>query len=109
LNAVEIAIHVDFQEHRRVIRGPAHVLRSDAETKTGKIELIDEKVDHPDRIVIRNIVFQLRRKHRSLTAIRPAYEAAHPIPRILAGRFSGRNCTHIRAAFAFTAVAQSCG
>ena len=81
MNAVEIAIHVDFQEHRRVIRGPAHVLRSDAETKTGKIELIDEKVDHPDRVVFRNIIIQLRGKHRSLIAVCATHKARHEIPR----------------------------
>jgi hypothetical protein len=52
-------------------------------TEFAEIGLIDEKVDHPDRIVFRNIVFQLRRKHRFLTAIRSAYETAHLIPRYL--------------------------
>src|SRR5262249_34492703 len=89
LNAVDIAVHVNLQHHRGMISGPSRLLRIDgAKTKLAEIKLIDEKVDHPNRIVLGDIVFQLSRKHRRLTAIRPAYEAAHPIPRILAGGFS---------------------
>src|SRR5215470_14394558 len=74
-----------------MISGPSGLLGIDgAKTKLAEIKLIDEKVDHPNRIVLGDIVFQLNRKHRCLTTIRPAYEAAHPIPRILAGGFSSR-------------------
>src|SRR6516162_8936228 len=61
-----------------------------AKTKLPEIKLIHEKVDHPNRIVLGHIVFQLSWKHRSLAAISPAYEAAHSIPRMLAGGFSSR-------------------
>ena len=87
-DAVEIAVDINLQHHRGVVGRPSGLFGIDgAKTKLAEIKLIHEKVDHPNRIVLGYIVFQLSRKHRCLTTIRPAYETAHPIPRILAGRF----------------------
>ncbi len=49
--------------------------------KLGEIKLIGEEVDHPYRVVLGNIVFQLRGKQRSLSAIRSVRKTRHPIPR----------------------------
>ena len=74
-----------------MIGWPSRLLGIDgAKTKLAEIKLIDKKVDHPNRVVLRNIVFQLSRKHRCLTTIRSPYEAAHQIPRIFAGKFLSR-------------------
>ena len=59
--------------------------------KLAKIELIDEEIDHPHRIVFGDIVFQLSRKHRSLSAIRPAYKAGHAISLLLAEKILKQN------------------
>jgi hypothetical protein len=61
------------------------------EAKLAKIELIDEEIDHPHRIVFGDIVFQLSRKHRSLSAIRPAYKAGHAISLLLAEKILKQN------------------
>jgi hypothetical protein len=72
-----------------MVSGPSGLLRIDAaKTKLGKVKLIDEKVDHPYRVVFSNIIFQLSRKHCSLTAICTAYETAHPSPLLAGGILS---------------------
>jgi hypothetical protein len=76
---------------RRMIRRPAGYLGIDpVEPKLGQIELIDKDVDHPNRIVLADPVFQAFRKQRDLTAIRPLNEAPHPIPRKLRGNHIAR-------------------
>src|SRR5207344_2825118 len=50
------------------------------EPKLGQIEFVDKDVDHPNRIVLADPVFQAFRKQRVLTAIRALNEASHPIP-----------------------------
>jgi hypothetical protein len=51
-------------------RSPRHRRRIDAaKTKLPEIKLIDEKVNHPDRVIFGGIVFQLSWKHCSLAAV----------------------------------------
>ncbi len=81
LNPVEIAVDIELQQHRRMIRRPAGCLGSDpAKPKLGEIEFLDKYVDHPNRIVLANPVFQAFRKQRALPAIRALDKALHPIP-----------------------------
>ena len=47
--------------------------------KLGQIEFFDEDIDHANRIVLADPVFQAFRKQRGLTAINPLNEAPHPI------------------------------
>src|SRR5207253_10148445 len=50
----------------------------------GQIEPLDKDVNHANRIVLANPVFQAFRKQRALPAIRALNEAPHPIlPRII--------------------------
>src|SRR5271157_23802 len=78
LNAVEVAVYVELQHHGCMVSGPSRQLRMHApKAKLPEIELVDEKVDHPHRVFLGDIGFQLRRKHRSLSAIRPAHKARH--------------------------------
>jgi Flp pilus assembly protein CpaB len=68
-----------------MIRRPAGYLGIDpVEPKLGQIEFVDKDVDHPNRIILANPVFQAFRKQRVLTAIRPLNEAPHLIPRKIA-------------------------
>src|SRR6185436_17161283 len=81
LNPVEIAVNVELQQHRRMIRRTAGCLGIDpVEPKLGQIEFVDKDVNHPNRIVLADPVFQAFRKQRVLTAIRALNEASHPIP-----------------------------
>ncbi len=92
LNAVEVSIDVELQHHRGIVSGPSRELRLNApEAKLAKIELIDEKIDHPHRIILGDIVFQLSRKHRSLSAIRPDYKAGHAISLLLEEKILRQN------------------
>jgi len=45
-----------------------------------EIELVDEDIDHPNRIIAIDPVFQAFRKKRALAAIRALNKALHPIP-----------------------------
>ena len=85
LNPVEIAVDVELQQDRRMIRRPAGYLGIDpAEPKLGKIEFVGKDVDHPNGIVLADPVFQAFRKQRALPAIRAFNEAPHPtLPRII--------------------------
>src|SRR5207302_10300677 len=80
LHPVEIAVDVELQKDRRMIRRPASHLRINAaETQHRKIKFVDEDIDDTNRIVIINPVLQAFRKQRDLTAIRPFNEALHLI------------------------------
>ena len=63
LNAVEIAVDVQLQQHRGMIGRPAGCLRIDpAESELGKIEPTNKDVDHANRIILANPIFQVFRK-----------------------------------------------
>ena len=73
LNPVEIAVNIELQQHRRMIRRPTgHLGINPTEPQLGKIECIDKDVDHPNGIILVNPVFQAVRKQRALPAIRPS-------------------------------------
>src|SRR5262249_46640560 len=85
LNPIEIAVDVELQQHRRLIRRPASGLRLDAaKPKLGQIELVDKHVDCTNGIVLADPILQIFRKQRALPAIYPFNEALHPIPRKIA-------------------------
>jgi hypothetical protein len=49
------------------------------EAELGQIEFVDKDVDHANRAVLADPIFQAFRKQRALPAIRPLNEALHPI------------------------------
>ena len=101
LHAVEVAVDIDFQHHRWMVRGPSRVLRSDAaETKLGKIKLINKKVDHSHGVISGDIIFKLCRKHRSLAAINSDHKACHQNPPLLAETILRQN--HFLGKFDFS-------
>src|SRR5262249_46266236 len=59
LNPIEIAVDVELQQYRRMIRRPAGRLRIDPlEPKLAEVKLVDKDVDDSNRIVLMNPVFQ---------------------------------------------------
>jgi hypothetical protein len=81
LDPIEIAVDVELQQYRRMIRRPAGYLGIDpAEPKLRQIQFLDKDIDHTNRIVLANPVFQAFRKKRPLPTIRALNEAPHLIP-----------------------------
>ena len=63
LRPVEIAVDVELQQHRRMIRGAAGCLGIDpSKTKLSQIESIDKDIDDANRIVLADPVFQAFRE-----------------------------------------------
>src|SRR5207344_2961786 len=90
MHAVEIAVDVELQVHRRVIGGPAGVSGIDAgEAQSLEIEPVDEGINEANRIALVDPVIEALRQQRRLRSIRPFNEARHPVPR----RFSRRIIT----------------
>src|ERR1700676_2897942 len=62
LDAVEVAVEIDLQQGRWMIAWPACCLRGHPlKTQLGQIELSNENIDHPNRIIIGYVVFQAAR------------------------------------------------
>jgi hypothetical protein len=80
LDPIEIAVDVELQQDRRMIRRPARYLGFDpVKSKLGQGEFIDKYINPANRIVLADPVFQAFREQRALTAIRPFNEAPHLI------------------------------
>ena len=63
-----------------MIGGPTRLLGFDpAEPQFAQIQLIDEHVDHPGRILLADPVLQALREQRRLAAIQTLYKPPHPI------------------------------
>ena len=91
LNPVEIAVDVKLQQNRRMIRWSAGRLGIDPdEAELGQIEFVDKDVDHANRVVLADPIFQAFGKQRALPAIRPLNEALHPIPRKSGGNHTAQ-------------------
>ena len=71
LHLVQIAVDVQLEENRGMVRRPAGCLGIDpAEPKLGQIEVVDEDVDDANWIVLADPVFHAFRKQRALPTIR---------------------------------------
>ena len=80
LDAVEIAVDVDLQQHRRVVRRSPRRRGIDAfEAQLGQIELVDEDLDHPDRIVFGDVVVQALGQQSDLRSILAFDESLHAL------------------------------
>ena len=81
LHPIEIAVDVELQQSRGMIRGPAGYLRLDAlEPELAQIERIDERIDHANRIALVDPVIEAFGQQRRLPTIRPNHEALHQSP-----------------------------
>ena len=81
LNPIEITVGVELQKDRRTVRRPAGGLGiNPAKPKLGQIEPPDKDINHANRIILIDPVFQAFGKQGGLAAIYPLNEALHPIP-----------------------------
>ena len=66
-DAVQVAVDVDLEQHRRVVRRPPRRRRISAgKAQLLQIELFDEGVDRADRIVFGDVVVQTLGQQRDL-------------------------------------------
>ena len=73
LNPIEIAVDVELQQDRRMIRRSAGRCGIDpAEPKFRQIEFVDNDIDYANRIVLADPVFQAFRKQRLRTRSVPS-------------------------------------
>src|SRR5258708_4802160 len=78
LDPVQIAVNIELQEDRRMIRGSPCRLRIDpAEIERTEIKRVDKHVNHTNRVVLIDPIIQAFGKQRRLPAIHPLDEALH--------------------------------
>ena len=67
---VQVAINVDLEQHRRVVRRPPRHRRiSASKAKLHQIEFFDKGVDRADRVVLDEVVVQTLGQQRDLRAV----------------------------------------
>lgn len=77
-NAIEVAVDVDLQKGRRVIRGSTRRRRFGAlETQRLEIQLVDKRINQPHWIVFPDVVIEPLRKQRGLAAVFTFNETGH--------------------------------
>src|SRR5580704_6006905 len=87
MNAIEIAVDVELQHHRRVVTGPAGIGGSNGrKAETSQVEGLDKGIDDANRIALVRPILQAFRQQRRLPAIDALDEPRHARPR----RFSSR-------------------
>ena len=68
------------KQHRRVITGTPGHLRRDLESQAGKIQLIDEDINDPYRVILSNEVIEPFGKQGALISVGTLNESFHPSP-----------------------------
>src|SRR5712671_5948527 len=85
LHPIEVSVDVNLQQRRWMVGWSSCRLRLDAaKAEPRQIKLIDKDIDRPDRIILRQIVFQSLWKQRALTAVIANDKARHRIVRQIA-------------------------
>ena len=75
---VQVAIDVDLEQHRRVVRRPPRYRRiSTGKAELPQIEFFDEGVNRADRVVLGDIVVETLRQQRDLHAVLTFDESLH--------------------------------
>ncbi len=70
LQAVEIPVDVDLQQHRRVVRGTPGIRGCHAlEAKARQIQFVDEDIDHTHRVVLDDKVVKTLGQQRNLGSV----------------------------------------
>jgi hypothetical protein len=78
LDAVEVAVAVELQQHRRVVPWPARGRRVNPnEAQRIQIRPVNEELDHANRILRLNVVLQTRRQQRHLGSVLAFDESLH--------------------------------
>lgn len=77
LHLVQVAIDVELQQHGRMIgRAPRHRRCEALEAQRPKIQVVDEDIDHPHRVLLGYIVVQTFGEQRRLPSVATLNEAA---------------------------------
>jgi hypothetical protein len=75
---VQVAIEIDLEQDSRMVSGSACGGRLGAGKAQGQqIKFIDESIDHPHRIILRDVVVQAFRQEDRLSAVLAFDEAGH--------------------------------
>src|SRR5205814_6556502 len=62
LNAVEIAVEVNLQQRRGMIGRPARRRRRHSrKPQGGKVQFVDEDLNHPNRVLLADVILQAMR------------------------------------------------
>src|SRR5690606_18922954 len=70
LDAIEITVQVELQQHRGVIRRPTRCSRlCSIKTRADQVQLVDEDVHDPNGVVVCNEVIQALRQQRDLLPV----------------------------------------
>jgi hypothetical protein len=70
LDAMEIAVDVDLEQNRRVVRRPSCTGRCHPfEAQAGEVQFVDKRVDDPNRVVLANEVIQTLWQQRYLLPV----------------------------------------
>jgi len=70
LNAIQIAVDINLEQYRRMIRGPPRSCgRGSVEAEIMEIKLIDKDVDYAHRIVLGDIIFEILGQQDSLLTV----------------------------------------
>ena len=79
LHLVEIAVDIELEHRRRMVARPSRRGRAGKAQKR-HIQLVDEQVDHPDRIIFGHIIVDAGRQENLLSAVTPLDETTHTTP-----------------------------
>src|SRR5271155_84368 len=83
LDPVQIAVEIDLQERCWMIGGPAGQLRDHPlKPQLPQIQLVDQDVNHPHRIVLADIIVKILREQNTLSPILTLDKALHQKPRL---------------------------
>ena len=92
LDPVEIAVNVELEHRRRMVRRPAGRCRIDPfKAEIAQIQCLNEHIDRTNRIALVDPIIEAFRQQRGLLAIRPLNETPHRFPR----RFSKRSIASV--------------
>ncbi len=81
LNAVEVAVEVDLQQRRGMIGRPAcRRRRHPRKAQGGQVQFVDEDLDHPNRVLLVDVILQAMRQQRRLHPVFAIDEPMHRQP-----------------------------
>src|ERR1700738_4323900 len=79
---VDVAVNVDLQQRARMIGWtPGRFWNHTVKAQRPEIQLIDNHVHHPHRVVLSKVVSQILGKHNALYTVFTLNEARHLTPR----------------------------
>src|ERR1017187_550914 len=78
LHSVQVPIDIDLEQHPRVVRRPARRLRiHPLKAHLPQVQLLDEGLDHPGRVVLRHVVLDTLGQQTDLSSVRALDKSLH--------------------------------